>query len=168
MEEEKKCNLLKLLTGVILGAILLFMAFYFAMELTIRKVTSPEYTIKNIEKMVKAQEREFRKSEKLLLAENPFEPKMRPMLVNLVKEGHEYKVIIDLKPLDGNTNGIDVNVDKNTLTIKGDFDKKMLGTERIMHFSQAYYLDEDLQTDKITKERKGDKYIVTIPFEEEG
>ena len=33
---------------------------------------------------------------------------------------------------------------------------------------QAYYLDEDLLTDKITKERKGDKYIVTIPFEEEG
>lgn len=166
MEEDRKCNMLKLLLAVVLGAILLFLAFYFAMELTIRKVTSPECTMKNIEKMIKAQERAFNKSEKLLLADNPFEPKMRPMLVNLVKEAKEYKVIIDLKPLDGNTNGIDVNIDKNILTIKGEFDKKSLGAEKIMHFSQTYYLDEDLETDKIIKERKGDKYIVTIPFDD--
>ena len=33
-----------------------------------------------------------------------------------------------------------------------------------MNFSQSYYLDEKIETDKITKERKGDRYIITIPF----
>ena len=61
---------------------------------------------------------------------------------------------------------VGVNIDKNILTIKGEFDKKSLGTEKIMHFSQTYYLDEELTTDKIIKEQKGDKYIVTIPFDD--
>ena len=35
-----------------------------------------------------------------------------------------------------------------------------------MNFSQSFYLDEELITNKISKERKGNKYIITIPFEE--
>ena len=38
--------------------------------------------------------------------------------------------------------------------------------EKIISFAQAYYLDEKLETDKIIKEKKGDKYIITIPFED--
>lgn len=166
MSNEEKNNLLKVLGAVLLGIFVLFMAFYLAMELILRKVTSPEYSMKHIEKVIKAQEKEFKKAEKRMLTENPFEPRMRPMLVNLVKENNNYKVIVDLKPLDGNDNGIDVNINKNVLTITGEFDKQSLGAEKIMHFSQTYYLDEDLLTDKITKEKKGDKYIITIPFEE--
>ena len=78
---------------------------------------------------------EMRKAEKLLLAENPFEPKMRPMLVNLIKENQEYKAIVDLKPFDGNNEGIDVAVDKKTLTISGKFDKRILDSEKIINFS---------------------------------
>lgn len=166
MEEDKKRNMYRLLGIAILGIFALFLSFYFAMEMILHKITSPEYTMKHIERVVKAQERQIHKAEKLMLAENPFEPKLRPMLVNLIKENKEYKVIVDLKPLDGKDSGIDVNIEKNILTIKGEFDKTKLGTEKIIHFSQTYYLDEDLETDKITKEKKGDKYIITIPFED--
>ena len=166
MEEEKKRNIYRLLSIAILGIFALFMAFYFAMELILHKITSPEYTIKHVERIIKSQEREMRKAEKLLLTENPFEPKMRPMLVNLIKENQEYKAIVDLKPFDGNNEGIDVAVDKKTLTISGKFDKRILDSEKIINFSQSYYLDEDLLVDKITKEKKGDKYIITIPFED--
>ena len=96
--------------------------------------------------------------------DNPFEPRMRPMIVNLVKELNEYKVIVDLHALDGNENDITINVKGDELTIKGQIDKKIKGTEKIINFTQTYYLEEALQADKITKERKGDKYIITIPF----
>ena len=36
----------------------------------------------------------------------------------------------------------------------------------LMSFSQSYYLDEKIEADKMTKERKGDNYIITIPFED--
>ena len=35
---------------------------------------------------------------------------------------------------------------------------------KIINFTQTYYLDEKIDESGITKERKGDKYIVTIPF----
>ncbi len=45
----------------------------------------------------------FQRIEDKMTNENPFElQKMRPMLVNLVKENNEYKVIVDLKPLENN------------------------------------------------------------------
>lgn len=167
MDYKNEHHIYKLIGIAILGVFTLFLTFYFAIEFFLHKITSPEHTITQMEKIFKSQERQFDKAEKLMLAENPFEPKLRPMLVNLIKENTEYKVIIDLKPLDGNTDGIDVNINKNTLTIKGDFDQKSLGNERIIHFTQSYYLDEKLETDNITKERKGERFIITIPFEDQ-
>ena len=45
-------------------------------------------------------------------------------------------------------------------------EKKEHKGEEIMSFAQSYYLDENLIPDKMTKEKKGDKYIITIPFKE--
>lgn len=98
--------------------------------------------------------------------DNPFEPKMAPMLVNLVKEPGEYKLIVDLKPLGGSEKNIDVKLVDNVVTVSGEVEKKEHHREDIMNFSQAYYLDEKVEGDKMTKERKGNKFIITIPFEE--
>ena len=43
--------------------------------------------------------------------------------------------------------------------------QKELRGEKIMNFSQAFYLDEKLISNKISKVKKGNKYIITIPFE---
>ena len=43
---------------------------------------------------------------------------------------------------------------------------KSFGNEKIINFTQSYYLDENLEKDKITKEKKGNKYIISIPFED--
>ena len=37
----------------------------------------------------------------------------------------------------------------------------------MINFSQAFYLDENLLPEKMTKEKKGNQYIITIPFEED-
>ena len=33
-------------------------------------------------------------------------------------------------------------------------------------FTQSYYLDQELKANEMTKEKKGDKYIITIPFDD--
>ena len=98
--------------------------------------------------------------------DNPFEPKMAPMLVNLVKEPNEYKIVVDLKPLGGDEKNINVKYDNKLITVSGEMEKTTKHEEKIMNFSQSYYLDEDVNIDKMTKEKKGNNYIITIPFEE--
>ena len=123
----------------------------------------PVYHAKRIEKMMRQEQRKLEKFEDKMM-ENPFEPRMQPMLVNLVKENDEYKVIVNLRPLGGDDKSIKVNLENNVISVYGDMEKKEHKGEEIMSFAQSYYLDENLIPDKMTKEKKGDKYIITIPF----
>ena len=164
-EEEKKHYLLKIL-GIILATFIgAFLAFYFAVDITLNRMMSPEYHIKKMEKLFKNHEKSFYKFDEKML-DNPFEPKMAPMLVNLVKEPAEYKIIVDLKPLDGNEKNVNVTLNGKILTVSGEIDKTNKKSEKIMNFTQSFYLDEDLIPAKMTKEKSGNKYIITLPFEE--
>lgn len=161
MLEENKHHLLKVI-GVIIATFLgAFLAFYFAVDLTLNRMFNPEYQIRKMEKTMN----NIQKFDEKMM-ESPFVPKMLPMLVNLVKEPNEYKVIVDLKSLGDDEKNVDVKLDNNMVTISGDMQKKELRGEKIMNFSQSFYLDEKLIPNKIIKERKGNKYIVTIPFED--
>lgn len=162
MEENSRNHWLKI---ALITFATSFLAFYLVMEIMIHRITNPIFDMQRIERSV---QKDFKKLENFedKLMENPFEPKMRPMLVNLIKEGGEYRVIVDLKPLDGDENGINVNIEDKTLIVSGELDKKFHGNEKIIKFSQAYYLDDDLMKDKIVKEKKGDKYIITIPYKD--
>lgn len=161
MPEENKHHLLKVI-GVIIATFLgAFLAFYLAVDLTLNRMFNPEYQIRKMEKTIN----NIQKFDERMM-ENPFVPKMSPMLVNLVKEANEYKVIVDLKLLGDDEKNVDIKLDNNIVTVSGDMQKKELRGEKIMNFSQSFYLDEKLLSNKIIKERKGNKYIVTIPFEE--
>lgn len=161
MLEENKHHLLKVI-GVIIATFLgAFLAFYFAVDLTLNRMFNPEYQIRKMERTMN----NIQKFDEKMM-ESPFVPKMSPMLVNLVKEPNEYKVIVDLKSLGDDEKNVDVKLDNNMVTISGDMQKKELKGEKIMNFSQSFYLDEKLIPNKIIKERKGNKYIVTIPFED--
>lgn len=158
--EERKHHLLKVIGVIIATFIGAFLAFYLAVDLTLNRMLNPEYQIKKLEKTMHQIEKFDDK-----MMENPFVPKMSPMLVNLVKEPDMYKVIVDLKPLGNDENNIDVNLKDNIITVSGDMQKKELSGEKIMNFSQSFYLDEKLISNKISKETKGNKFIITIPFE---
>lgn len=162
MLEETQHHWLKIALITFLAA---FLAFYLVMEIMIRRISSPVYEIQRIEKMMQKEAKSLENYENRMM-DNPFEPKMRPMLVNLVKENDEYKVIVDLKPFDGDEKGINVNVNDKVLSVTGELDKKYHGNERIINFTQSYYLDDNLLIDRMTKEKKGDKYIITIPYED--
>ena len=161
MLEENKHHLLKVI-GVIIATFLgAFLAFYLAVDLTLNRMFNPEYQIRKMEKTMN----NIQKFDEKMM-ESPFVPKMSPMLVNLVKEPNEYKIIVDLKSLGDDEKNVDVKLDNNMVTISGDMQKKEVRGEKIMNFSQSFYLDEKLIPNKIIKERKGNKYIVTIPFED--
>lgn len=143
-----------------------FLAFYFISDMKFNRMTDPVYQMRKMEKMMRQEQKDFRRMENRF-GDNPFEPRLAPMLVNLVKEPGEYKIIVDLKPIGGSENNVNVKLDDNVVTVSGEVEKQERHREDIINFSQSYYLDEKINADKITKERKGNKYIVTIPFEGE-
>lgn len=166
IDETNNGHWVKLVVIVLITFLVSYFAFYLALKHHLRNLHSPFYQVERMEKMLDKQERDFEKfTEKNM--NSPFEPKMRPMMVNLVKEPNEYKVIVDLHQLDGNENAVNVEINGDELTVKGQMDKKIRGTEKIINFTQTYYLEEKLISDKMTKEKKGEKYIITIPFENE-
>lgn len=166
LEEERPHHHWLKVIGVIIATFLgAFLAFYFAVDMTFNRMMNPDYQIRKMEKAIKHQQKNFSKFEDKFM-DNPFEPKMAPMLVNLVRESDEYKVIVDLKPLDGDEKNVNVKLNDNVVTVSGELGKIDRRGEKIMNFSQAFYLDEKVNVDKITKERKGNKYIITLPFEE--
>ena len=163
LEENTKNHWLKIGVVALITFITAFLAFYLVMEIMLKRLNNPFYAARRIEKQIAKQVNDFERFERDF-NDSPFVPKMRPMLVNLVKEANEYKVIVDLKPLEGNENNIKVEVEGDELTVKGNLDKKVHGSEKIISFTQTYYLDEKLDQTNITKEKSGDKYIITIPF----
>lgn len=164
MTEETKEQWIRIGIIALITFVVSYLAFFIAIKHHLRELNNPYYQVQNLEKIIEKQERDFKHfTEKDMY--NPFEPKIRPMIVNLVKEPNEYKVIIDLAQLNGNESAIDVLVNNDELTIKGGMDKKTRGSEKIINFTQTYYLDEKINQNNIKKERKGEKYIISIPFE---
>ena len=166
LEEERNhhpvLKFLGIMTAAFLGA---FLAFYFVADVTLNRMTSPEYQIRKMEKMLQKQERNFRKFENRI-TENPFLPQIIPNITELKKNPDAYEIIVDLKPLDGNEKNLNVKLDNNIVTISGEMDKKGHHGERMLNFSQAFYLDENLIPDNMTKVKKGNEYIITIPYED--
>lgn len=134
-------KLMLIFLAVLLGT---FAAFYTGFNITYNKIAASQF--------------------KKAVYDKPFEPKMSSRLVNLIKEDNKYKVIIDLKPLDNNENLIDFDIDDNVIKISGTSEKQDSHREQIINFSQAFYVDEEINSDNISTEKIGNKYIITVPF----
>ena len=163
INEESKMDWLKIGIVALITFLVAYLAFHLAIKHNLKKINSPFYQAEQMEKFLAKEQRDLERYD-LIKMQSPFEAKMRPMMVNLVKELNEYKVIIDLSQFNNDENAVNVTINNDELTVKGEIDKKIRGSEKIIRFTQTYYLNENLDETKITKERKGDKYIVTIPF----
>lgn len=163
MTEESKQHWIRIAIIALIFFILAYLAFYLAMKHNLKNASNPFYQAERLEKIMEKQLIDFNRDNNKRM-ENPFEPTMRPMMINLIKELNEYKVIVDLSQLDNDEKAVNVDIQGDELTINGHFDKQIRGTEKIINFTQTYYLNEKLDKDNIIKERKGNKYIITIPF----
>ena len=149
-EEEKKHYWLKAIGIIIATLIGAFLAFYLVADITFNRMLSPEYNIRRMEKMMRHQEKTFQKLDEKFM-DHPFEPK-----------------IVDLKQLGGDEKNVNLKIDDkdNVVTVFGEVEKTIKNNERILNFSQSFYLDDKIDKNNITKEKKGNKYIITIPFED--
>ena len=155
MSDEKKFCILKYLVFVLATLIGAFLAFYFAVDITLERMFNPVYRMKHAEKIMNKEFKHFNK-------------KMRhmPSLVHLVKDSDEYKLIVDLTHLNNDEKNINVSFDKDMVTVSGGIDKSKKREESIMSFTQSYVLSDEIDIANVRKEKIRNKYIITIPIKD--
>lgn len=103
-------------------------------------------------------ERDTLNIDKDLMAKNPV--KIKPL-----KNNEGYQICINLKPFDNNEKNINIDIKQNRVNISGQSNKVDENNESEFSFSQSFILPETIDVSKVKKERKGHKYIITLPFE---
>ncbi|MCQ2740180.1 MAG: Hsp20 family protein [bacterium] len=161
--ENKWRKIVNVLGIVILTFVTAFFAFYLAICFAYNQLFNPTNQIKRIDKMLQIQDREFKKFDNSI-SKHPFLRYSTTPFVSISKEPDSYKVVVDLKPLNDNSDAIKVDVKGNSLSIRGNSTNNSKNKTSEIDFSQVYYLDEELNADMIKTEKDGHQYIVTIPF----
>ena len=95
---------------------------------------------------------------------NPFA--INPVKVETVQDGDEYKVVVDLKPFNGNEKNIKVDVSPNRVSLSGDSEACCKGSHKEVSFSQTFSLPNRVDVTKVTKKKHGNKFVITLPIED--
>lgn len=142
------CKYAGIVLATLIGA---FLAFYFIADMTLHHMMNPMYHMNKMDRKIA---KEFRKADMFI-------PKS---LVLLEKDSNAYKIFIDLKAFDADLDDIDILVEGQKVTISGEIEKEKRNEEKVINFVQTFYLDDVIDSSRIKKEEKRDKFIITLPI----
>ncbi len=181
-EEFDDCFLCKhpalrhFLTGllVFLGA---FSAFYVISDWHFKRMYDPAFYMRRMDKAIMQREndynkmemREFKHNQKLQKKFMKHEERLSRdvgRFVHVEKLDDAYKIIIDLRPFDNNEKNVEVKTSGNTMTINAAGEKNIHNKQELIRYNQTFSFAENIDASNIIKERRGDDYIITVPFED--
>lgn len=151
-----KALLIGLLT--FLGA---FCAFYVVSDWHFKRIM--HFPLTRMDRMYK---KEMKEMDKMFKVERNL-AKRPAHVIHLEQSRDAYRVLIDLRAFDNNENNVQVGVNGNILNINGKSVKTLRNNEQITEFQQSYMFGNNVNLKDLTKETKGNYYIVTIPLNEE-
>ena len=79
-------------------------------------------------------------------------------------DDNKFNVIVCLKPFQGDDSKVNFNVQGRKLTVFGKSEVKDKEFEQDIQFSQDFILPENADTAKISKEKDGNKLIISVPI----
>ena len=146
---------------VLLGA---YLAFYTLADWHIKRMLDPAVQMRRIEHNMMRERNQMEK-----MYRKDFEHGIKfgeetSGYINLEKKNDTYEITVNLRPFDNNEKNVEVTTDDNTLTVTAAGEKTSRRHDRMIKVIQQYNFDDEADFDNITKTRKGDKYIITIPM----
>ena len=109
----------------------------------------------------------FKEAQKMLDSEAKFIEKSSPLPVQIEDKNDKYIITVNLKNFDNNPENIKIETLENGITISGEMKKNKDGEIKESSFYQNVMFPNKIDTEKITKETKGNKMIIILPFEKE-
>ena len=165
LKEKNTCFYLKhpflshllIALSVLLGA---YLSFYTISDWHFKKMLDPIHQIKKMEKILQQEERAMQKT-----AQREWRTEQTlNNYIQLKEIPNAYIITINLLPFGNNDDNISVTTDDNTLTIHAICEKEQSNATKTFAISQSYTFNKKANLNKITKERKGNKYIITVPI----
>lgn len=169
-EEKHLCKhsfLKGILTGILvfLGA---YCAFYTVADWHFKRMLSPEYQFKQMDKDFIRQERNINKFRELSDKEinNRLTKRIeKAEFIHAEKLNDAYRFTIDLKPFNNDPKNIQVRTEGNMLVIDAENTKNNKNSKEIVKYNQAFAFGEDIKANEITKVHEGNNYIITVPVD---
>lgn len=165
-KDQKGClKYLLILMAIFLGA---FLAVYFVADITVHKYFYPPkpafLEMRDIDDMIKEEDMTMKD---LLNYQNTPSPFVSaPVKIQTLQEDNFYKIILDLKPFNGNVNNITIKAKPYSIGIVGKYDSKTKNSKKDISFVQNFSLPEKIDVKAIKKQKEGNNYIITLPIED--
>lgn len=145
-------NILKWAVILVTIFVVTFCAVYLVIKMNKNSIEAVPSVEEQAEKMMETAEKYIAKNE--------------PVPLNIDEKTDKYIITIDLKPFDNDPNKIDIETQENGIKFSGHTEKKDNDQIQETSYYQALIFPRNINKEEISKEHKGDKFIITIPFAE--
>lgn len=143
--------------SVLLGA---FLAFYVVTDWHYKNLLNPVHQMRKMEKMMLKEDRAMQK-----MMQRDFRTERNlESYIQLDETSDAYIITVNLRPFNNDEENVSISTDDNTLTVHATNEKNKKNNSKVLAVSQSYAFPGNVNFNKITKERRGDKYIITIPM----
>lgn len=164
--EDKICHLIKFAALLVTLFLACYLAVYYIMDQIRHSYYLPAVPIENIDRIIKEQDRMFEKELGAFPMHNKALKRMASPIETYKDDKKDaYKIIINLKNFDNNEKNIKLNINDNNVTIIATNTNTTKKEENFYTYTQSFNLPEKINTKLITKEKLGNKYIITLPLE---
>lgn len=160
---EKMIKFALLLLALFLAS---YLAVYYILDQIRHSYYIPRTQLESIDKIIKEQDKMFDSMGTLPMYNEVTKDFNTPVEMYKNDAENAYKIIINLKDLNNNPENIKLDINKNSITIKGISQTNKKNTKKHYEFSQNIVFPEQIEKDKIKKEHKKNKYIITLPIDD--
>lgn len=143
-----------------------YLAVYYVMDQMRHAYYIPAAPMEDIDRIINEQDKMFERE----FGAFPMHNKAVMMVKSPVETYKDdnldaYKMIINLRPFNNNPKNVNVDVQSNRVTVNAAGEKTGRHTDKVYSFSQSFVLPEKIDTLKVTREKKGHNYIITMPID---
>lgn len=143
-----------------------FLAFYVVTDWYFKAMLNPVNQMKRMDRAIERRDRQMEKAFKKAFQGTERLQDRANHVIKLEQSDDEYKVIVDLVPLNNSSKNVDVRTNGNVLTVRAAGIHGLGNRKSLVEFTQSYMFGDNVDLSKLTKEREGDMYVITIPIED--
>ncbi len=143
-----------------------FLAFYAVTDWYFKAMLNPVNQMKRMDKFIEKRDRQMEKAFKKAFHGTERLQERANHIIRLEQDEDAYKVLVDLMPLNDNEKNVEVKTNGKILTVKAAGIHGFGDRRSLVEFTQSYMFGDNVDLNQLTKERKGDMYIITIPIED--
>lgn len=97
----------------------------------------------------------------------PIPPQHKPKhIVNVEETPNSYKVYINLRKFNNDEKNINVNVKPHSIKVSGNATVNNKNEQSSFSYSQELTLSRKVDIEKVSKEKIGNRYVITLPIKE--